>query len=125
VEAAGGLVVWDDLCTGTRYFEREPPPSATGLEAVAARLLRRPLCPAKHAGLGTRSEDLLQAVREHRAQGVIFVQLKFCDPHSFDHPHLKEALDAADIPSMLYEIDEQSFSGGQLATRVQAFIEML
>ncbi len=51
--------------------------------------------------------------------------LKFCDPHAFDYPYLKEFLDREGIPSMLLEIEQELPAEGQLGTRFEAFIEML
>ena len=56
---------------------------------------------------------------------MIFLFLKFCDPHSFDYPYIKEMLDKEGIPSMLFEIEDQLPSEGQFKTRCEAFIEML
>jgi benzoyl-CoA reductase/2-hydroxyglutaryl-CoA dehydratase subunit BcrC/BadD/HgdB len=72
-----------------------------------------------------RGENLVTLSREHGVQGVIFLQLKFCDPHSFDYPYLKETLDKAGIPSMLLEIEAQLPPEGQLLTRFETFIQML
>ena len=33
--------------------------------------------------------------------------LKFCDPHAFDFPYVKDVLDRAGIPSLLVELEEQ------------------
>jgi benzoyl-CoA reductase/2-hydroxyglutaryl-CoA dehydratase subunit BcrC/BadD/HgdB len=51
--------------------------------------------------------------------------LKFCDPHAFDYPYLKEMLDARGIPCLLVELEEQTVSQGQFQTRCEAFLEML
>jgi len=67
----------------------------------------------------------VEKVRENNADGVIFVFLKFCDPHSFDYPYMKEMLEKEGIPSMLFEIEDKSSSEGQLKTRCEAFMEML
>jgi benzoyl-CoA reductase/2-hydroxyglutaryl-CoA dehydratase subunit BcrC/BadD/HgdB len=64
-------------------------------------------------------------VKNTGAQGVIFVLLKFCDPHAFDFPYMKELLDRAGIPGMLLEIEDQQTSEEQLRTRLEAFIELL
>jgi benzoyl-CoA reductase/2-hydroxyglutaryl-CoA dehydratase subunit BcrC/BadD/HgdB len=64
-------------------------------------------------------------VKEKKAQGVIFLLLKFCDPHAFDYPYIKQSLDEAGIPVMLMEINDPIPSGGQLKTRFEAFLEML
>ena len=68
---------------------------------------------------------MLRLAKEKNADGVIFLYLKFCDPHAFDYPYMKEMLDNADIPSMLFEIEDQLLSEGQFKTRCEAFIEML
>src|SRR5450756_1218619 len=90
IENAQGVVVWDDLCTGARYFEGILDEKAPPLEAIAQRYLDRAICPAKHVGLTDRGESLVQMVRKHQADGVVFLLLKFCDPHAFDYPYIKE-----------------------------------
>jgi bcr-type benzoyl-CoA reductase subunit C len=125
IENAGGVVVWDDLCTGARYFEGVLDEKASPLEAIAQRYLDRAICPAKHVGLKDRGESLVQMVRKHQADGVVFMLLKFCDPHAFDYPYIKEMLDAENIPCMLLDMEEQLPSGGQLQTRFETFIQIL
>jgi len=125
IENAGGVVVWDDLCTGSRYFEGVLDEKAPPLEAIAQRYLDRDICPAKHAGLTDRGESIVQMVRKHSADGVVFMLLKFCDPHAFDYPYIKEMLDRENIPCMLLDMEEQIPSGGQLQTRFETFIQIL
>ena len=55
----------------------------------------------------------------------IFMLLKFCDPHAFDYPYLKECLDREGIKNMLIEMDDQQQSLGQLSTRLETFIQMI
>ena len=124
-EKAGGAVVWDDLCTGSRYFEGFVNTGGDPIVAIANRYIERPVCPAKHTSNTARGERLLDAVRKHNAQGVVFLLLKFCDPHAFDYPYLKGFLDREGIPSMLLEIEDQLPSEGQLLTRFETFIHML
>jgi benzoyl-CoA reductase/2-hydroxyglutaryl-CoA dehydratase subunit BcrC/BadD/HgdB len=118
-------VVGDDLCTGWRYFSEDASADGDPIEALADRLIRRVPCPCKHNPLVDRSVDLIQRVKEARAQGVIFLLLKFCDPHAFDYPYLKEKLLANNIPSLLMEIEPGSMPLGAVETRLQAFIETL
>ncbi len=125
LEHAGARVVWDELCTGTRYFEGAIKESGDPLPALAARYAERIVCPAKHCGTEARGRNLVDLVKKHKAQGVVFLLLKFCDPHSYDYPYMKEFLDAEKVPNMLLEIEEQPSSAGQLATRFESFIEML
>lgn len=125
IENAGGSVVWDDLCTGARYFEGVLDEKARPIEAIAQRYIDRDICPAKHAGLTERGESIIQMVRKHSADGVIFMLLKFCDPHAFDYPYIKAMLDRENIPCMLLDMEEQLPAGGQLQTRFETFIQIL
>lgn len=125
IEDAGGTVVWDDFCTGSRYFEATLDPKVQPLNAIAQRYFNRIICPAKHRDLFSRGESILERAEKKRARGVIFVLLKFCDPHAFDYPYIKELLDRAGIPAMLLEIEDQQTSQAQLKTRLEAFIERI
>lgn len=125
IEEAGGVVVGNDLCTGSRWFSGLVAESADPIEAIAGRYGDRIVCPAKHRGLSERADRLVRLVRSKRAQGVIFLLLKFCDPHAFDYPYLKEALDRERIPSLLIEVEDRFPADGQLRTRFEAFVEML
>ncbi len=125
VESAGGTVVWDDLCTGVRGFGGVIATEGNLLTQIANRYVERRVCPAKHAGIHKRGGELLEQVRIHDARGVIFVMLKFCDPHGFDLPYLKGILEGAGIPSLLLELEEGGRADEQLRTRIEAFIEMI
>ena len=125
IEDAGGTVVGDDFCTGSRYFEGTMDVQGDPLNAIAQRYFSRINCPAKHRDCFSRGDHLLKIVENTRARGVIFVLLKFCDPHAFDVPYLKECLNRAGVPSMLLEIEEQQIATEQLKTRLEAFIERL
>ena len=125
IERAGGVVVWDTLCTGSRYFEGVIDETLPALEALAQRYMARPICPAKHLGLEERGRDLVRAVRRNQADGVVFLFLKFCDPHAFDYPYIKRMLDDEKIPSLFLEIEDRLFSEGQVQTRLETFIQIV
>ncbi len=125
LEDAGADVVADDLCTGSRYFEGRIDPQGDPLEAIARRYMSRVVCPAKHSDVNARGRHLVEKVKQSDSDGVIFLLLKFCDPHAFDYPYLKQFLDDANVPSMLLEVEDQLPSEGQLKTRFETFVEML
>ena len=125
IENAGGVVVWDDLCTGYRYFEGLMAENSRPLEAIAERYLNRVVCPAKHMQLKGRGENLVRLVKNSGAEGVVFLLLKFCDPHAFDFPYLKGMLEEASIPCMLLDVETELPSEGQLQTRFETFIQIL
>ena len=78
IEAAGGSVVWDDFCMGSRYFEKNIKEDGDPLISISERYLNRVPCPAKHSGNTSRGDYLVNMVRENQAKGVIFLFLKFC-----------------------------------------------
>jgi benzoyl-CoA reductase subunit C len=116
----------DDFCCGHRYIEGEVHLDEDDLlQALARRLSERINCPCKHSSLEDRSSYLLQRAKRCNARGVVFFLQNFCEPYLFDHPWLKEKLKGEGIPSLLLESELQSFSRGQLRTRLQAFLEMI
>lgn len=125
IEDAGGVIVHDDLCTGARYVAGEIELSGDPIESIAARYLHREICPAKHNGMHQRGEKLVQTAIDCHAHGVIFLLLKFCDPHAFDYPYMQTMLKDAGIPVLLLEVEGARFGGEQLKTRCEAFIETL
>lgn len=125
MEASGADVVWDDLCTGARYVEGLVDETGDPIAAIAARYIERMVCPAKHSDNTARGRNLVELARTHHAVGVIFLFLKFCDPHAFDYPYLKQFLDEAGIPSMVLEIEERLPPEGQMKTRIESFVEMI
>jgi len=125
IEACNAHVVWDDLCTGGRYFDGSIDTQKPLIEAIAHRYFTRNACPAKHNGLENRGKNLVDLVRRTRADGVVFVHLKFCDPHAFDYPYIKKMLENENIACMLFELEDRVLSSGQFKTRCEAFIEMI
>jgi benzoyl-CoA reductase subunit C len=125
IEKSGGDVIWDDLCTGTRYFQGRIEEHDDPLTAIANRYFNRPVCPAKHISPTARGEHIVEQAQKYDVDGVIFLFLKFCDPHSFDYPYLKEFLDTAHMPNMLLEVEDQLPPEGQLLTRFETFMHML
>ena len=95
------------------------------LKRSAQRYLDRVICPAKHLQLKGRGENLIRMVRKSKADGVVFLLLKFCDPHAFDYPYIKEMLEAQKIPCMLLDMEAELPSAGQLQTRFETFIQIL
>jgi bzd-type benzoyl-CoA reductase N subunit len=124
-DACGASIVGDDLCTGWRYFSDDVSIAGDPMEALADRLIRRVPCPCKYNPELDRGADIVQRVAESRARGVVFLLLKFCDPHAFDYPYLKKRLAERSIPSLLLEIEPGGLPQGGVETRMKAFIETL
>jgi benzoyl-CoA reductase/2-hydroxyglutaryl-CoA dehydratase subunit BcrC/BadD/HgdB len=125
VEEAGAVVVQDDLCSGARTLRLRVSEDLDPMEALTRRYFTSFFCPTKHKGCRAHEETLLDDVEKSGARGVIFLLYKYCEPHYFDTPDLKAALESKGIPCLLLEVEDPSHSPGQLKLRLQAFVEML
>ena len=125
IEEAGAIVVQDDLCSGTRFLRLMVPEDTDPIEGLTSRYFNSFLCPTQHNGAHAHIETLLREVEKSGAKGVIFLFYKYCESHFFDYPDLKQALESKGIPTLLLEVEDPSYSIGQLKIRVQAFVEML
>lgn len=124
IEDLGGLVVADELCTGSSYFwdlvdEVEQP-----LDALARRYLEHAPC-ARIRPSNERFEHLLNLVETFRVDGVIALKIKFCDLYGYDNVYFKQRLEQRGVPVLELEREYKDSGSGQMRTRVQAFIEML
>jgi len=125
IEGAGATIVGDDLCTGARGFHDLVEPGGDPIEALARRYITRTPCPSR-LPVGRRLEFILEGMRECRAETLIFVIQKFCDPHLAEQPILSESLKEAGIPNMVIETEHRIGPGKeQIRTRVQGFLEMI
>jgi len=122
MESSGGLVVSDDLDTGSRYFCSLIDGVANPMESIGKRYFDLP------SPYGSSFEDRIKhlhdMVKEFRVQGIVFLTRKFCDPYLFDYSVLGRALKEEGVPSILLEY-EYPLAKASLKTRVEAFLEML
>lgn len=127
IEESGGVVVCEETCTGTRYFEN--PVRENGetvdeqLEAISERGLKiNCACFTPNEG---RIEDILRLAKEYNADGVVYYNLQFCQPYGIEYRKVEKALHEAGIPVIKIESDFSDEDTGQLQTRIQAFLEMM
>lgn len=125
LESSGGTIVDDDFCNGKRYLDGRIDDLDEPVTALAGRMLSKAACPCKHRLDPSRTEVLLNRIKDSGAKGVLFFLLKYCDPHSFEYPHLKRSLDELGIPSLLIEAEHGSVSLESLRTRVDALLETI
>jgi len=125
IEETGALIVRDDLCSGARTFRLTVREDLDPIEALTERYFNSYFCPTKYMWAQAHVESLLKDVQDSGARGVIFLLYKYCEAHFFDYPDLKVALESKGIPTLLLEVEDPSYSIGQLQIRIQAFVEML
>ncbi len=124
IEDSGGVVVAEDTCTGSRYYDRLVEESEDVYDALARRYLEKIPCP-----FVDHYEDRLAAVKEavkrFNVHGVVVWAVKFCDVHLFDAPMLAEELRDMGVPCIILEWSPTEAEWAPLKTRVEAFIETL
>ena len=127
VETSGGAVVCEEMCTGTRYFEKLVDESRTTVEDQVGALAERYMginC-ACFTPNDARTEDILRLAKEYNVDGIIDVNLKFCNLYDVEGFKVERALKEAGIPVLGLETDYTDNDAQQLSTRIGAFIEML
>lgn len=125
IEGKGALVVWDDLCSGSRYFEGLVAENKEPVQSIAARFTSRYVCPAKHLGVTFQMENLKKLIRTHHIDGILFMLLKFCEPFSFDYPDIKKELEKMEVPFLLVEMNRHNEVNEQMRTRIETMLEIL
>lgn len=125
-EENGIAVVGDDLAQETRQFRTDiPTTGGSPIRRLALQWNDREGCCLVHEESKTRGDMLVDMVKQTGATGVVYCQMKFCDPEEYDYPICDRALKAAGIATLLIEIDQQSTSYEQVRTRIQTFRDMI
>ncbi|MDY6833363.1 MAG: 2-hydroxyacyl-CoA dehydratase family protein [Chloroflexota bacterium] len=124
IENLGGLVVTDFLCFGTRDFWYSVDTDSSPIEALAKGYLQRVSCP-RMIDHKRRQEFVVSLAKDFHADGIIIQRMKYCDSWGGESVMMEWDMKKEDIPCMILEREYLSGSGGQLGTRVQAFLEII
>ncbi len=124
IEKGGGRVMVDDTLAGRRSFGAAITPSGDPIRSLASYYLSKTTGPFR-LEYEVRRDRALELARGYGLRGCIHLVQKFCDTGLFEVPLLVEDLKAEGIPSLILEIDDTTYSAGQVATRIEAFLEML
>jgi benzoyl-CoA reductase subunit C len=113
LERAGCWVVDDDLMLGLRWLNGDVPEDGDPLDRIAEAFLDQSVQTASvYQPEGRRGGWLVESVKEHQAEGVIFCAPSFCDPALLEQPMLVTALDEQGIPHTQFKYSENT---GQFA----------
>lgn len=113
LERAGCWVVDDDLLLGLRWLTADVPLDGDPLQNLADSYLHQSAVTAsRYLPEGQRGRWLVESVRRHAAEGVIFCAPSFCDPALLEQPMLVAALDRENIPHTQFKYSEDT---GQFA----------
>jgi benzoyl-CoA reductase subunit C len=126
LEEAGCYVVDDDLLLGWRWFTADVPATGDPFERLGAAYVDQAVpSSTRHEGRQHRAAGLVEKVQRSRAQAVIFMPAKFCEPALFDYVLMKQGLDRAGIPHMLVEFEEKMWTFERTRNEIETFVETM
>ena len=126
LEEAGCYVVEDDLLLGWRWFTTDVATDGDPFARLAAAYVNQAVpSSTRHEGREHRSAGLLEKVRRARADAVVFMPAKFCEPALFDYVLMKQGLDRDGVPHMLVEFEEKMWTFERTRNEVETFVESM
>lgn len=126
MEAAGCDIVEDDFVLAQRWFEQDVPVNDDPVYALAESYVQRAVYSSVRHDFGKpRWEGLAEKARLTRADAVIFLIAKFCEPAYFDYVLFKKKVEELGLPHLLIEFEEKLFTFDRLRSEVETFVESL
>jgi len=126
IEEAGCYVLDDDLLQGWRWFLDDLSLEVPPLQALAQGYLNGGVYSGtKHDTREPKAKHLIDKVAAMKADAVIILAAKFCEPALFDYALYKQALERQEIPHLLLEFDEKMWVFDRIRTEVETFVESM
>jgi benzoyl-CoA reductase/2-hydroxyglutaryl-CoA dehydratase subunit BcrC/BadD/HgdB len=127
IEQAGAMVVMDETCTGTRYFENlvdDTQEDLVGqLNALADRYMK--IDCACFSPNNERIDSIPDLCTQFNIDGVVQYILQYCHGYNMEAIRVSTILQKHNTPNIKIETDYSEEDMGQLRTRLDAFIEQL
>lgn len=117
-------IVGDDIAHESRQYRTLTPDANTPMDRLAEQFANKE-CSTLYDPEKKRGKYIVDMAKERKANGIIFVMTKFCDPEEYDYPQMKKDFEEAGIPHVLIETDMQMKNYEQARTAIQAFSETL
>lgn len=130
IEDSGALVVADRFCYGSLPGREEIilNDDEDVLTQICRHYMMNCMCP-RHMDtpkMNRRREYVDEIAREYRADGIIYEQMKFCDPWGYERMVGSHVLrDEYKYPVLTIDRPYAVGNSGQIRTRVQAFVESI
>ncbi len=128
LEQSGCDIVVDDFQLGLTAI-RGPIPLREGEEPldslVRAFLVQGTPTACRYVGNAPKGQALLTQIKQHRADGVVFLAASFCDPALLDQPMLEKALDDAKVPHTSVKFSENTAQFQPVREQAGAFGDSL
>jgi benzoyl-CoA reductase subunit C len=126
IEESGCYILDDDFMLGWRLFKSDVTTEGDPYQALARSYLNNSLhASTKHDLRSPRAAGLIASARAHRADAVIFLGAKFCEPGLFDYALYRRALEQEGIPHLFLEFEEKMWMYDKIRTEVETFVESM
>jgi benzoyl-CoA reductase subunit C len=126
LEEAGCYVVEDDFLLGWRWFTSDVATEGDPFERLGAAYVEQAVpSSTRHEGRRHRADGLIEKVRRARADAVVFMPAKFCEPALFDYVLMKQGLERAGIPHLLFEFEEKMWTFERTRNEIETFVESM
>ncbi len=125
LESSGAVIVADETCTGTRYFQNLVEERDGDIEEMLRSIADRYLnihcsCFSPNE---ERIQDIINLVKEFKVDGVVHYILSYCHTYNIETINIDSALKKEGILSLKIETDYSEEDTGQLRMRIEAFLE--
>lgn len=124
IEQCGGTVVCFENCAGIKAaYQMVDTEAEDIMEAIARRYLD--IGCAVMTPNSVRMDLLKKLVAEYKIDGVVEIDLQACTPYTVESKTVSREMEKLGIHCLALETDYSTGDAGQLATRLEAFMEML
>lgn len=118
-------IVADDIAKESRAFAMHVSEEGDPFEALASAW-----CAVSGDSIAfdpkkTHIDKVAEIVKDSKAQGVIVLRAKFCDPEEFDSPLIEEACKQLGVACIVIEVDQSTESYEQARTQIETFKELI
>jgi len=126
LEETGCYVVEDDLMLGWRWFTSDVAGDGHPFERLGSAYVNQAVpSSTRHESREHRSDGLIEKVRRSKADAVVFMPAKFCEPALFDYVLMKQGLERAGIPHILVEFEEKMWTFERTRNEIETFVESM
>ncbi len=127
IERAGCYLLDDDFQLGTRFLLDDVATNeASPVRSLAESYLNHSAhSSVKHDLRSPRALSLINKVKDLKADAVIFLGAKFCEPGLFDYAMYKRALEEHAIPHLFLEFEEKAWLYDRVQSEVETFVESM
>jgi benzoyl-CoA reductase subunit C len=126
LEEAGCYLLDDDFLLGWRWFLGDIVADGDPLRGLARGYLDGSVYSGvKHDLREPKAKHLIDKVREMKADAVVILAAKFCEPALFDYALYRKALDESGIPHIELEFEEKMWVFDKARSEVETFVESM